>query len=149
MSVRNVQRLCGIVTLVTGTPLLLAPGWASTLLFGKRKLASEAEKAALNAVLRVLGMALVNTGQKSIIAPVSKSALSATTSLEGMSALNHWLYRFTGEWEKAEGLMKANLLFCIGATTLLALNVTALAMGDTPNESKDAEGDWAAPAAAT
>ena len=135
LSVRNALRLSGVVALVYGTPMALVPGPTSVLFLGKRKAATEVEKAVINVIVRALGIALVSTGTKSVTAPVSKELLANDVGLCGMYTLYHWLNRFTGKWKDAEGVMEANLLMGLIATTMTLITSAALHMGDVPSDS--------------
>jgi hypothetical protein len=135
LSVRNVLRASGVDAIVSGAVMAVLPGPVSVLLFGKRKLASEIEKAVVRLLVSAVGIAMLNTGIKSVTAPVSKKELATTASLDGMWAVYHWVARLSGKWEEAEGVMKTNLAFAIGTTLVFAIQATALKFGEAPVES--------------
>lgn len=133
-SVRNVLRASGVLVLSVGAPMVVVPGLATMVYWGKRSSSFEADKDALTTTMRALGISLTAGGLHCLTVPVSKVALGCDMAMEGMFCVYHWGNRFSNKWKEADGNMTTNLFFAILASGIVVIQATALAVGDEPKD---------------
>lgn len=117
--------------------MALAPGLGVLVFFGKRASSSQADKNVLKVLMRALGLALVSSGTKSVVAPASKPALAAALAEQAVFMCMHVWLRAFGVWKEADARMIMNTLFMVAHTGTVAAQTTVLVISDAPDEQQE------------
>lgn len=135
-SVKNTIRFGGVVAVVVGSPMMIAPALAVQFFLGKRAEAREAEKKALNVTMRSNGIAIFSAGLHGLLATPNVGTLAAGVAMEGLYSLYHTCMRLCNEWKNAEGRMLANAMFLPAAWTIFLIQAAALSCGDREEDDE-------------
>lgn len=137
LSVKSAIRLSGIVAIVVGAPMVVAPALAVKFFLGPRPEARPEEKKALSVTMLSSGISIFSAGMHALLSPAKVSVLAACASLEGMYSVYHSCMRGCGQWKKAEGRMWVNTTFLVATWMVFLTQVVALSCGDREEKEKE------------
>lgn len=139
LSVKNGIRFGAIVSIVVGSPMMIAPALAVKFFLGKRDEGREAEKKALNVAMRSNGIAIFACGLRGLLARPTVGNLVGDVVMEGLYSLYHTCNRLCNEWKDAEGRTMASNVFLPAAWTVLLIQAVALSCGDREDDEEKEE----------